>query len=238
MRNIALFLVLVFFAAATNADVQALAKQAPQLKKAVIAEALDAVECARQFGIGNDARYLSVIDYTRSSKLRRLWVFDLAQQKLKFEEYVAHGKGSGGDIPLKFSDREGSLQTSLGLFLTDTTYTGGHGLSLHLHGLNRELNQNAFERKIVMHGASYVSPKVAAALGRMGQSWGCPAVRNEVAAPMIEMLKEGQFVYAYGPGSAKSGDCQFEKLAPPPSLLTAQHRPASGFNADATPAIQ
>jgi hypothetical protein len=226
MRNIALFLVLAFSAAAAIADVQTLVKQAPRLKPAVLSEAMAAVECARQFGIGNSARYLSVIDYTRSSQSRRLWVFDLKKQQLKFEEYVAHGKGSGDDVPQAFSDREGSLQSSLGLFLTDTTYTGGHGISLHLHGLNRALNQNAFERRIVMHGASYVDPEVATALGRLGRSWGCPAVRTEVAKPMIDMLKEGQFIYAYGPGSAQSGDCQVDKLAPPPSLLTAQHRPS------------
>lgn len=230
MRNLALLLILALSAAVATADVQPsaknLAKQAPQLKPAVLSEALKAVECARQFGVGDSARYLSVIDYTRSSQSRRLWVFDLKKQKLKFEEYVAHGKNSGEDIPKAFSDREGSLQSSLGLFLTDTTYEGGHGISLHLYGLNRHLNQNAFERKIVMHGASYVDPQVATALGRMGRSWGCPAVRPEVAEPMIDMLKEGQFIYAYGPGSTQASTCQFDQFAPPPSLLTAQHRPS------------
>jgi hypothetical protein len=229
MRTIAIFLLLALSAATATADVQpsvkSLAKQAPQLKPAVLREALHAVECARQFGVGNSARYLSVIDYTRSSQLRRLWVFDLQKQKLKFEEYVAHGKGSGEDVPQAFSDREGSLQSSLGLFLTDTTYTGGHGISLRMYGLNRQLNQHAFERKIVMHGAPYVDPAVATALGHMGRSWGCPAVRPAVAEPMIDMLKEGQFIYAYGPGSTQASDCHFDQFAPPPSLLTADHSP-------------
>lgn len=226
MRKLALFLILALSATATSADVQKLAKQAPKLKPAILNEALDAVECARHFGVGNSARYLSVIDYTRSSRLPRLWVFDLKKQQLKYEEYVAHGKNSGDDVPQAFSDREGSLQSSLGLFLTDTTYTGGHGISLRLFGLNRELNQNAFERKIVMHGASYVNPDVARQFGRLGRSWGCPAVRPEVAAPMIDMLKEGQFIYAYGPGSTPASTCQFETFAPPPSLMTAEHRPS------------
>jgi len=226
MRALALFLLLTVSAVVSAADVQTLARQAPQLKPVILDEALGAVECARRYGIGNSARYLSVIDYTRSSQLPRLWVFDLDRQKLKYEEYVAHGKNSGDDVPTAFSDREGSLQSSLGLFLTDTTYTGGHGISLLLHGLDRDLNQNAFERKIVMHGAPYVNPAVAASLGRLGRSWGCPAVRTEVAAPMIDMLKEGQFIYAYGPGSDESGGCDFDKLALPPSLLTAQHTPS------------
>ncbi|MEZ5573927.1 MAG: murein L,D-transpeptidase catalytic domain family protein [Halioglobus sp.] len=226
MLRIALFVLLTLSGAAMATDVKTLASLAPQLKPAIINEALGAVECARQFGIGNSARYLSVIDYTRSSQLPRLWVFDMKKQTLKYEEYVAHGKGSGEDVPTQFSDREGSHQTSLGLFLTDTTYEGGHGLSLRLHGLNRDLNQNAFDRLIVMHGAPYVNPKLAASLGRLGRSWGCPAVRTEVAQPMIDLLKEGQFIYAYGPGIEQSTDCQYEKIAIPPTLLTAQRTPS------------
>ena len=182
MRNIALFLILALSAAAATVDVQpsvkSLTNQALLLKPAILSEALDAVECARQFGVGNSARYLSVIDYTRSSQLRRLWAFDLKKQKLKYEEYVARGKGSGEDVPDAFSDREGGLQSSLGLFLTHTTYTGGHGTSMRLIGLNRQLNENAFERKIVMHGVSYVGPAVTSSLGHMGRSWACPALRH------------------------------------------------------------
>ena len=69
------------------------------------------------------------------------------------------------------------------------------------------------QRYIVMHGAAYVNPETATALGRLGRSWGCPAVRTEVAKPMIDTLKLGQFIYAYGPGTAKLSACKTENLA-------------------------
>jgi hypothetical protein len=130
-----------------------------------------------------------------------------------FEEHVAHGQGSGHDIPNAFSDREGSHQTSLGLFLTDTTYQGGNGYSLRLHGLSKGFNESAMRRLIVMHGAPYVNPIAAMAMGRLGRSWGCPAVRREVAKPMIDTLKQGQFIYSHGPGTAKLSQCKTENLS-------------------------
>ena len=122
------------------------------------------------------------------------------------------GQGSGHDIPNAFSDREGSHQTSLGLFLTDTTYQGGNGYSLRLHGLSKGFNESAMRRLIVMHGAPYVNPLAAMAMGRLGRSWGCPAVRREVAKPMIDTLKQGQFIYSHGPGTAKLSQCKTENL--------------------------
>jgi hypothetical protein len=130
------------------------------------------------------------------------------QKKVLFEEFVAHGRGSGLDIPTKFSNRPSSYKTSLGLFVTDETYEGGNGYSLRLHGLTRALNHLAFDRKIVMHGAPYVNPEKARQAGRLGRSLGCPAVRPQVARSIIDTLKEGQFFYAYGPGSSAAKSCE------------------------------
>lgn len=186
---------------------------APKLNPAVIAEAVAAMKCAQKNGIGEKASRLAIIDYTIPSRKERLWVVDLAREKLLFREHVAHGQGSGGDVPTAFSNRNGSHQTSLGLFLTDRTYQGGNGYSLKLHGLSKGYNESAMERLIVMHGAGYVNPDSAQAAGRLGRSWGCPAVRREVAKPMIDTLKRGQFIYAYGPGTGRLSKCRAENLS-------------------------
>lgn len=197
-----------------NADDTALIRQlAPDINPVAVSEAVSAMKCAQKNGVGESASRLAIIDYTIPSRQQRLWVVDLKSRKLLFEEYVAHGKNSGEDIPNAFSDRNGSLQTSLGLFLTDETYEGGNGYSLRLQGLSRGFNESAMERLIVMHGAPYVNPAIAAKTGRLGRSWGCPAVRTEIAQPMIDTLKLGQFIYAYGPGTEKLSACKTENLS-------------------------
>jgi L,D-transpeptidase catalytic domain len=194
-------------------DFSLISRLAPQINPLVITEAISAMKCAQNHGVGKNANRIAIIDYTIPSKQKRLWVVDLKAQKLLFEEFVAHGQGSGDDVPNKFSDRDGSHQTSLGLFLTDATYQGGNGYSLKLQGLSKGFNESAMRRLIVMHGARYVNPMAALAMGRLGRSWGCPAVRTEVAKPMIDTLKQGQFIYAHGPGTAKLSACKTENLS-------------------------
>jgi L,D-transpeptidase catalytic domain len=112
---------------------------------------------------------------------------------------VAHGQGSGHNVPTAFSNVEGTHQSSLGLFVTTETYTGRNGYSLRMDGLEPGFNDQAMARAIVMHGASYVDADRGAAMGRLGRSWGCPAVRTAVAKPLIDSLKGGQFLFAYYP---------------------------------------
>jgi hypothetical protein len=181
---------------------------APGLSASAIREALAAVECAKAKGIAPEADRLAIVDYTRPSVEPRLWIFDLVQKKVLFEELVAHGRGSGEAMATEFSNRPSSYKTSLGLFVTDETYQGGNGYSLKLRGLSGSLNDLAFSRKIVMHGAPYVNPEKAKQYGRLGRSLGCPAVRPQVARSIIDALKEGQFFYAYGPGSAAAKSCE------------------------------
>ena len=98
---------------------------------------------------------------------------------------------SGENVAARFSNLDGSLQSSLGLFVTGTIYQGKNGYSLHLHGLEAGVNDHAYARTIVMHGAWYVSRDQAERFGRIGRSWGCPAVRPEIAKPMIDTLAGG-----------------------------------------------
>lgn len=210
-----------------NADDASLIQQlAPSINPSAVSEAVSAMKCAQRNGVGATASRLAIIDYTIPSRQQRLWVVDLKQRKLLFQEHVAHGKGSGEDIPNAFSNRNGSHQTSLGLFLTDETYEGGNGYSLRLQGLSRGFNESAMERLIVMHGAPYVNPVAAKKMGRLGRSLGCPAVRTAVAQPMIDTLKYGQFIYAYGPGTAKLSACKTENLSL--AGITSGHKATKG----------
>jgi hypothetical protein len=166
--------------------------------RAALEAAILAYTRALTEGVVANTSLLTVIDYTLPSSVPRLWVFDLAAGRLLYRELVAHGRNSGDNLATAFSNSEGSLKTSLGLFVTDHTYYGENGYSLRLRGLDAGVNDNAMLRAIVMHGAAYVSQKVVTQLGRLGRSWGCPAVRTEVARPMIDLIKNGSVVFAYG----------------------------------------
>ncbi|PRH81892.1 murein L,D-transpeptidase catalytic domain family protein [Arenimonas caeni] len=181
--------------------------QAPAADPKVLALALEARECAAESA--PSASRLAVIDYSRPSTEPRLWVFDLERRKLLYAEHVAHGRGSGENLPTTFSNRNGSHQSSLGLFVTAETYHGGNGYSLRMDGLEPGVNDAARERLIVMHGAPYVDPLTAALQGRLGRSFGCPAVRPEVAREMIDTLKQGQLVFAYYPDEDWLGSSRF-----------------------------
>jgi hypothetical protein len=180
-------------------DAEALHAVAPDLARDVLGLALESVGCAQRAGIGADARRLAIIDYTVPSLDPRLWVFDLAAGALLFREHVAHGRATGEDLARAFSNQPGSHQSSLGLFLTQDAYQGRNGYSLRMDGLEPGVNDLARARAIVMHGADYVDPSAGRGRGRLGRSWGCPAVRLSVARPIIDSLAEGQFVFAYYP---------------------------------------
>lgn len=179
--------------------IKALLKQAPGLETKVLKLALEAADCAAARGLVPRHEILTVIDYSIPSTEPRLFTFNLKSKKLLFRELVAHGKNSGGNRPSYFSNESGSLATSLGLFVTGGTYIGGNGYSLRLKGLEEGVNDMAFDRAIVMHGAHYVGSHAIKALGRLGRSWGCPAVRQEIARKMIDTLRGGTPIFAYYP---------------------------------------
>ena len=163
--------------------------------------ALGAASCAVRTGAVKDPETLTVIDYSKPSSERRLWVFDLKSRELVYEELVAHGQGSGANMATEFSNDDESHQTSLGLFVTRDTYVGKNGYSLRLDGLDQGVNDRARDRAIVMHGAPYVSEQFVKANGRLGRSWGCPAISAAVARQMIDRVKGGGLVFAYYPAA-------------------------------------
>jgi hypothetical protein len=184
---------------AANELLSRLQAAAPGIDRSALSLALEARDCAVRSGAVPASRRLALIDYSRPSTERRLWVFDLSQPRLLYTEFVAHGRGSGENFATAFSNRDGSHQSSLGLFLTADTYIGGNGYSLRMEGLEPGINDKARARAIVMHGARYVDPGLALRQGRLGRSYGCPALRPAVAQQMIDTLKQGQLLFAYYP---------------------------------------
>ncbi len=162
---------------------------------------------------------LTVIDYGLPSTIERMWVFDLVARRLLFHELVAHGRNSGEDLAQSFSNEEGSLMTSLGSFVTGTTYNGRNGYSLRLRGMEPGLNDRAEARAIVLHGAAYVGQRAAHELGRLGRSYGCPAVRQAIARTLINEVKDRTLLYAWHP-SMESAPAS-TGIAPPIAGLSA-----------------
>lgn len=165
----------------------------------VLKLALTATSCAAASGAIDAPPTLTLIDYSRPSVEPRLWVFDLETGNLLFKELVAHGRNTGENFATKFSNQMDSRQTSLGLFVTDEPYVGSNGYSLRLDGLDVGFNDRARDRAIVMHGAPYVNEEIAAAQGRIGRSWGCPALRTAIAAKVIDRIRGGSVIFSYYP---------------------------------------
>ena len=145
-----------------------------------------------------DKNILTVIDFTKPSTEKRLFVIDLKLKKILFISYVAHGRNSGEKYATSFSNREGSFKSSLGFYKTENTYYGKNGYSLVLDGLERGINDKAKERAIVIHGATYADPSTIRSCGRLGRSLGCPALPLAVSKKIIDTIKGGTLLYIHG----------------------------------------
>lgn len=144
-----------------------------------------------------NSKVLSIVDFSKPSGDKRLFIIDIEAAKLLYNTFVAHGKNSGFTTPTKFSNKIGSLKSSLGFYLTGQTYTGRHGYSLLLEGLENGINDNARKRGVVIHGANYVNKKCAEQNNRIGRSWGCPSVSPELSREIIDVIKDGSVLYIY-----------------------------------------
>jgi hypothetical protein len=168
-----------------------------QPRPEVLDLALRAFACGRAEG-AVQRPVLALIDYSRPSTERRLWLIDPASRRVLRSELVAHGRGSGELLATRFSNEPGSHRSSLGLFVTGEAYDGRHGRSLRLHGLEPGVNDAAYDRAVVMHGAWYATEHHAAQYGRLGRSHGCPAVAPGVASEVLGALAEGAALFVYG----------------------------------------
>ena len=141
---------------------------------------------------------LIIIDYTKPSNEERFYVLDLNKKKLVYSTRVAHSKNSGLEIPLEFSDDPNSYQSSLGFFVTLGEYNGAYGYSLRLKGLEENINANAEDRAIVIHGGDIVEDEYIKKFGFAGRSLGCPVLPNSLTKEIIDFIKHGRVLFIYG----------------------------------------
>lgn len=181
-----------------DSEVNAIKPQAENINVNVLKLSLTAYQKAQKRGLTSKP-LLTIIDYSKPSTERRLWVVDLEKRKVLFNTLVAHGKNSGAANSSSFSNRNSSLKSSIGVFVTSDIYSGKHGSSLRVQGLESGVNDHAYSRSIVFHGAKYVSPSIAKRNGMIGRSWGCMAVSQDVISPLINTIKNKSLVFAYYP---------------------------------------
>jgi hypothetical protein len=159
--------------------------------------AVQGYEYLKQNNKLNNTDVLTIIDFTKPSTEKRLFILDVNSHKLLFNTYVAHGQGTGNAYATKFSNIPESHQSSLGFYVTSETYIGGKGYSMRLSGQENGINDLAESRAIVMHGAPYVSEGFIRSRGFLGRSYGCPAVAESLTKPIIQKIKNGSCLFIY-----------------------------------------
>ena len=143
---------------------------------------------------------LTIADYSQSSNKKRLYVIDLKKKILLYNTYVAHGRNTGDEYAKSFSNKEGSLKSSLGLYVTEKPIIGSHtGFALMINGVKKGFNDNATKRAIIIHAADYVTENFIRKYGRLGRSLGCPALPPDLNKPIIETIKGGTCLFIYNP---------------------------------------
>jgi hypothetical protein len=147
----------------------------------------------------NNTDVMTIVDYSKPSSQKRLYVLDMNNGKILFNTLVAHGRNSGLEYANDFSNAESSHKTSLGFFITMNTYTGGNGYSLKLQGCEKGINDKALERAIVVHGAEYADERYVQHNGYLGRSYGCPAIPEKVSKKIIDAIKNGSCMFLYHP---------------------------------------
>lgn len=168
-----------------NANLQKSDLALPVFEKAITGF----INLSNKNALNKQKNILTIIDFTKPSTSKRMWIVDLKNKTLLLNTYVAHGQGSGDNIANNFSNIAESHQSSLGFYIASETYFGKHGLSLKLDGQEKGINDLARERAIVVHGAKYVSENFIKTTGRLGRSFGCPAVSEELNAKVIDLIK-------------------------------------------------
>jgi hypothetical protein len=178
--------------------------------------------------LAND-EVISIVDFSKPSSQKRLFVIDLRNYKLLFNTYVAHGVQSGKEFANRFSNAPESNKSSLGFYETLNTYNGGNGYSLKLQGIERGINDNANRRAIVMHGAGYVDERLIRCQGYIGRSWGCPAVPESLHRSIIDKIKNGTCLFIFSPNMRYLSHSKVLNGKLSPAL--AMNRKVSGANA-------
>lgn len=143
--------------------------------------------------------FITIIDFSKPSSEKRLFVINTTTGDVIFKTLVAHGRNSGKEMANNFSNAASSFASSLGFYITSDVYNGKHGVSLRLNGCEKGFNDNAYKRAVVMHGADYVSDSFIQQNGFLGRSYGCPAVPNNLSKKIIDVIKDGSCLFIYAP---------------------------------------
>lgn len=178
------------------------------LSQTVFNSALQGLQKLDSEGVIKKDDIITIVDFSQPSTMKRLYVLDLDNKQILFNTLVAHGRNSGGLWAKSFSNRASSLKSSPGFYVTEDTYFGENGYSLRLDGLEKNINDNARNRAIVMHGARYVDESAINKLGYIGRSWGCPAVPESQHQAIINTIKGGTCLFIYSP------DKNYQKRSP------------------------
>lgn len=139
---------------------------------------------------------LVIVDYSLHSSKKRLHVIDLATGAVSAYR-AAHGMGTDRDHDGyldSFSSLPGSQASSEGTFRFAEEYTGKHGQSFRLDGLD-ETNRTSRERAIVIHAADYAEPAFLARHGKLGRSNGCIVFSKDDLARFMEEVPEGTLIF-------------------------------------------
>lgn len=214
MRRLIIYLIFILFPVinnarvgetvsdeATGADVYTAANLAQAgLSGHVFSLAVKGLKKLEAEGKLNNPNIVTIADYSQSSKNKRLYVIDLKNRKLLFNTYVAHGRNTGEEYAKSFSNQEGSLKSSLGFYITENPIVGSHtGFSLLIDGVEKGFNDHAVKRAIIIHAAEYATESFIKKHGRLGRSFGCPAVPPDLNKPIIETIKGGTCLFLYNP---------------------------------------
>lgn len=172
--------------------------EAAGLSSHVLTDALNGYNWAKAHGRVHNTSILTVVDYTKPSTEKRLWVLDLKTDTVLMNLLVAHGHNSGYVYANHFSNDPNSHETSLGVYTTGLSpFYGDHGRSLKVYGLEKGINSNAFSRAIEIHGAQYVSNYDIKAYGRIGRTYGCFGVNPGKVGQLVNYTQGGSVLFAY-----------------------------------------
>lgn len=186
MKNILIFICLILF----SSDLKSQEKISG-----------DKINEVRSFIAGSkyNQDFAIFIDFKIPSNKYRFFIYDFKNNKILEKAIVSHGSGSviKNSDELKFSNIEGSYQSSLGKYEIANSYIGTFGKSYRLKGLDKT-NNNAMQRAIVLHSLACVPDEETEDLACL--SLGCPMLSKkffEVAAKYIDESKKPIILYAY-----------------------------------------
>ncbi len=179
-------------------DIKTILQKSPTLNRNVLKLSLKAYKNFKKVNI-NRRSIITIIDYSKPSSEKRLWVINLEKKKVVLHDYVGHGKNSGPNQPHRFSNHKDSWQSSIGLLLTAQSYFGKYGYALRVIGLEKEFNSNVAVRNIVFHASKYANEQFIKKHGRLGRTYGCFSIHPDTIKPLINMIKGGTLVFSYYP---------------------------------------